>query len=449
VLVGLPVLASVVVVARYRSAWYFYDEFALMRRVIGAHPVSAAYAPVNGHLWLLNFVAYYAQVHVLGVASRRLVYALFWLSLVTLGAAIGALLRELEVPTLPAAVAAVVVTFSGFAATDMVWQITFGTNFALALSFAAAGVVLRAAPRTRSELAVAGLMLAATAADSGLAVCGIVLVACFLARRWPWRAAVAALLPAVVANAVYLVYAGTNTLGSASLLDQLKLAAHLVLRAAGGLVGGRGIVGGDETAGIVLLVVVAVLVVPALVQGRLRGLPLLGLVAGSTTAVVTALVIAHTRAGILRGSLTLDVFFSVNNRYSQEVALFLLVALLPAVWTSVVTLLAGARRGLAVALAGALVAVFAINLSPGNDYWQYFRDLSGRTRQLVAETLVVIDHGCPDGRPPPDDAQPLGTLDPQVTVGLVRTLDRRGELAIPRPPTAEPALIAAACPARH
>ena len=442
-------LASVVVVARYRSAWYFYDEFALLRRVIGPHPVSAVYAPVNGHLWLLSFVAYYAQVHLLGVASRRLVYVLFCVALVALGAALGALLCELEVPTLPAAVGAVVVTFFGAAATEMVWEFTFGTTFALALLFAAALVVLRAAPRTRSALAVAGLLLAATAADSGLAVCGIVLVACFLVRRWPWRAAVAALVPAVVANAVYLLYAGTNTLGSASLLDQLKLAAHLVLRAAGGLVGGRGIVGGDETAGIVLLVVVAILVVPAVVQGRLCGLPLLGLVAGGTTAVVTALVIAHTRAGLIHGGLTLDVFFFVNNRYSQEVALFLLVGLLPAVWTSVVTLLPGARRGLALALAAALVVVFVINLSPGNDYWRYFRDLSGRTRQLVAETLVVIDHGCPDGRPPADDAQPLGALDPQVTVGLVRTLDRRGELAIPRPARAEPALIAAACPARH
>jgi hypothetical protein len=117
-------------------------------------------------------------------------------------------------------------------------------------------------------------------------------------------------------------------------------------------------------------------------------------------------------------------------------------------WASVASLLPGARRGLAVLVAGGLAVVFVINLSPGNDYWHYFQALSGRTRQLVAETLVVIQRGCPDGRPPPESARPLGALGPQVTVGLVRTLERRGELSIPRPTAAEPALVAAACPNR-
>jgi hypothetical protein len=90
----------------------------------------------------------------------------------------------------------------------------------------------------------------------------------------------------------------------------------------------------------------------------------------------------------------------------------------------------------------------SLNLSPGNDYWQYFRDLSSRTRQLVAETLLVIHRGCPDGRPPPDSAQPLGPLAAQLTVGFVRNLERRGELGIQPPGQAEPALIAAACSRR-
>jgi len=447
-LVGLPLLASSIVVARYRASWYFYDELGLIRRVVEPHPLSAAYAPLNGHLWLFGFAVYFAQVHLLGVASRRLVYAVFWLSLVALATGIGALLRELEVPTLPAAVAGVVVTFFGAAATTMVWEFELGTNLAAAFSIAAAIVVLRAPPRVRAGLAVAGLLLAATAGDSGLALCGIVLVGCLLVRRWPWRTAVAVLAPAVVANVAYVLYAGSNTLGSASILSQLKLAGHLILRGAGGLVAGNGVVGGDETAGIVLLAVAAVLVIPALLQGRLRGLPRLGLAAGGAASLVTALLIAHARAGLIHGPLTLNVFFFVNNRYSQEVAMFLLIGLVPAVWASVATLLPGARRGLTLVLAGGLAVVFVLNLSPGNDYWQYFRDLSSRTRQLVAETLLVIQRECPDGRPPPDSAQPFGTLAPQLTVGFVRNLERRGELGIQPPGQAEPALIAAACSRR-
>ena len=152
-------------------------------------------------------------------------------------------------------------------------------------------------------------------------------------------------------------------------------------------------------------------------------------------------IIATTRGGLVGHD-----FFNFN-RYIAIVAVFLLAALLPAA-VSVARRLVG-RRSVWI---GPVVAViftiaFVLNLTPLLHYRRVVEGWQIQSHALVAQASEQLARGCPNGVTPPDNAEPLGSLGPQVDVKILRQLAARGALHLPgrAPIQVSPAVREAMC----
>ena len=175
------------------------------------------------------------------------------------------------------------------------------------------------------------------------------------------------------------------------------------------------------------------LFVPAIVAGRMAREPRQCLAAGLAAALVMTAVIARTRGGLI-GRDWVDA-----DRYVWLVAVFLLVALLPAAVSVAGALLHGRDTLVSPVAAGLLTVVFAVNLGPLHHYRDLAETWQTQTRVQIGQAYEQIALGCPGGKPAPADAEPLATLgNPWVSVGLLRELESRGALHLARPVGAVP-----------
>ena len=216
-----------------------------------------------------------------------------------------------------------------------------------------------------------------------------------------------------------------------------------------GLTGGGNAISGVHSVtfgGLVVLAgLVALLVITAtsvaVVRSRVSSLPLLALVGGLTALVAMVVLTTWSRAGIVKNDLR------DYNRYIQVVAIFLVLAFLP----TLVDIARSGNRGrdrrrttLAVAV---VLLVFVLNLSPASSYRQTFESWATQTRVRVARSVGVLDRGCAAGSTPNPQAEPLGSLDPQISVSLLQTL-REKHVAMPHTRSAGGGLAAAICARR-
>jgi len=131
-----------------------------------------------------------------------------------------------------------------------------------------------------------------------------------------------------------------------------------------------------------------------------------------------------------RGGLVGHDFFNFN-RYIAIVAVFVLAALLPAA-VSVARAYVGPRS----VWIGPVVTVvftiaFVLNLSPLLRYRRVVEGWQIQSHALVAQASEQLARGCANAITPPDDAQPLGSLGPQVDAKILRQLAARGALHVP------------------
>jgi hypothetical protein len=432
--VVVPVAATLVVAVRYGRTWYFYDEWSLTGQILGSHgSLGALFTGYNGHLYLVPRLVYAAQLFWVGTPNHALVWTVFCLTILGWIYAVALLLRQLKVPTPLALVAAAMIVTFGPGAQLVAFEINFSTDGALALGLLAAWVSLRHRDGRKPAAVVAALLALAVCFDSGAGTLGLVFVAVLTVGRRPvveWAIALGP--PAALAAWAALALPGPSW--SAGLGTEAHFALTLVLLAAGGLVGGT------EVAGVVVLVVAVPLLVVGFRAGALAGDVGRALVAGTVAAAVTVGVLTHTRAGLVHTDL------APYNRYVGEVAVFLLVALLPSLWATAVALRPGWRPALTLGTVAAVVLVYALNLPGVTGNLGTIEGFARVTRDGYPQAVAVAALRCPSGRPAPSADAPLGADAPQLTVALLHRMTSEGLFTTIHPAAPTPAMLAAACP---
>ena len=435
--IGLVPLGAVALVAtRYSHNWYYYDEWSLIQRALDSpNQFRAAFESYNGHLYLFPFLVYRAQL-ALGLDGHSCIWVIFCVSLVVCNVSVALTLWAAGVPAFGSVVAGAVVTYFGPGAQLVTFEFLLAIVAAVAFSFLAAYVALRKRPSIGPAMTVAVLLLVATGFDSGTASGGVVFVAVLLALRWRDRWALVAAVPPLAAGLAFPIVAGTSPLWTAGLGKEVLFGVRLLLLSFGGLAGGGKIAGG------IVLMVACGLIVPAIASRRIPREAGQCLVAGTVAALMMVGVIAAERAELVGSD-----FFHYN-RYVAIVAFYLLVALLPSA-VSVVGNLMGRRAGWVGPVTAVLLAVtFLLNLGPLLHYRGIVERLATETHVLVVQASEVLATGCPDGLPVTEDAAPLGSLDPHLTVRLLRQLETRGflRLVVPAATSVSASVRDAMCP---
>lgn len=424
--IAFPLAGLVWLAMDYRSSWYHFDEWSMIDRAGGGW--SGLLEGHQGHLEIQNYLVYRIQRSWFGLESRQLVYLGFATSVAALQVSVSVLLRRLGLPDLLALLAGGMIAFFGPGAQNAVFEFQQGINFAIALCLFAAFVALREDRTTKGAVTVAGLLLLAVATDSGLAAVGAVYVGLLVVLLWPRRLFLVALgAPAAASVAWQLL--GEQPPGLTTPWGSIRpFVEHLLSLGAAGLAGGgeRYLPGlpdqppaypltTTETA-----VAVAFLVAGCIALGArfLNRAVVASLVAGSTAAVFCAVAIARERA------LYVEPARLPGSRYVQWVALFLLLAVAPALAAVMTGTTARGRRAVTIVAASALVVVFIVNLTSLHSFQEGNERNGDQARQRVAETIDLIERGC--GR--------WGELDPEaeamplLTVGVVQELLREGAL---------------------
>lgn len=436
---AVPIACLCWMATRYRSTWYWLDEWETIRRTTDAG-WSSAFTGHNGHLEAVPYAVYHLQGILWGFEGHQLVFATFCLSLVAFQLAVAGFLWRLGLPTLVALAAATMVVFFGPGAENMVIEVQFSTNLALALSIGAGYLVLSRKTTPRSAIAIAGLLVLAVGVDSAIALIGAAFVGVMVVLLWPWRLSVLALVPPLVAHIAWFLFGDTGTYIPATFHAMTSFAFRLLTLASAGLVGGGDahapiaralgvehpasealIPVGVETLGFVVLTLATVCVVIGIARHRLSRRVVACLVGGLVATIVAVTSISYTRAFLFRPE---DLS---GSRFVQYVAVFPLLALAPAIAATICPLEQRARRAVAALTTAALVAIFIINLHQLWPVRQFNESWMIQTRSAVGQTVTVLGDGCGGGREPKPGARPTSQA-PAITVGLVQELLRRGDL---------------------
>ena len=425
------VAGGVWVLSRATPAYYFYDEWSLLRSLQVVGPTETITAGFNGHLFVLPSLLYRAQM-ALGLDSHVLVYGVFIASLMSLHSSLDLLLRRLGVEEPLAVAAAGLVTYFGVGSTNMLFEIQSMTNFVYALGFAAAALVIGPPGRWPVAL-ISGMLVLAFAWDSaGAAVAAVFVgIVAFFVRGW--RAAAAALAVPVLLQAWWLLFGAAGPDFGGSFSEQIAFGRRMLALAAGGLVAG------GSWSGVVVLAAGAVAVAVYVMGGAAR--PVIATAAAGWAAALAMVVLtAHSRS-----STVVDGDFSASNRYLQSVALYLVPALLPAL-VAVLGRLRSARELVVPVLAGLAVVVFASDLHVVFRYREAFEQWNQESERAARETLSVVRDGCPDGTSPDPLALPAGSISPQLSVELLTWLEGRGLYDGARAWPPSPERVALICP---
>ena len=257
--IGIPMASAVWVGITANRYYPVFDEWVMIDRATSGSWLREMFIGFNGHLWSLAYWVYHLQLH-LGVESSWFVYLVLVASLVALQLSVAGVLYRLGLPAVVALLAATVVAYFGRASENMVLEQQFAANFALAFSCAAAFVVLRERRDRSGAIVVAVLLVAALFCDSGIALVGLLFPAALLLFLWPFRLARIALVPPVIGHVLWFALDRSEVLVhgvcqncrsvtfEAPLVDRIEFAWAILVRSAGGLVGGY------ATAGVVVLV---------------------------------------------------------------------------------------------------------------------------------------------------------------------------------------------------
>jgi hypothetical protein len=455
--VAFPVAGMLWVGGRYSRNWYVADEWLTFSRMTGSRSwISGAFAGTFGHLMVPTHSVYWLQKTLWGVEGHQLVWFVFCLSLAALQLSIAAVLFRLGLPTFVALLAASVVTLFGPGPQDMLWQFQLGVNFAFALCFAAAFLALGDRVSQRMALAVAGLLLLAVGFDSSLALLGAFYVGVIIVLSWPRRLSAIALGPAAVAHLAWLAFGSSTPYVPQPVGRMTSFAWHLSTLAAGGLVGGgetkRAIeiaVSGSprpptvavsgEAVGIIVLALATICVAFGFARNRLPRKVAANFAGGSIATVLTVATLAKTRA---IGSPVLIA----GTRFVQWVAIFLLLALLPAITATLRPSSQSWRRLGAISAGGALIGVFVLNLGQLRPVRQFQEAYGTNLKADVRQTITVLSESCGPGRRPNLGAgfkqdEFLGYL----KVGVVQDFLDRGELTADFGTRATPEVREAIC----
>jgi hypothetical protein len=357
-------------------------------------------------------------------------------------------------PAPVALAAATVITYFGPASETMVYQHVYGYNFALAFSFAATFVALGLKPRVRdpvenrrtrsgalelrrdrrTAIVVAVLLLVALASDSALALPSLCVVGAVVLFLWPFRLALVALVPPVVGHVAWYLLDDSQVLAhgacmncapftfSVSLGKSIEFAFAILIRSAGGLVGGW------TTAGVVVLVVATAITAYGLVTHRLSRPVIACLVGGVLATLLSVGLFAHSRTGFWPDlDAAIASLDSLSNRYIQPAAIFLTVGFGPAIYATLKPSSRTASQVFTGVVTAALVVVFVVNLGSVWPTRDFYRGWSASVKSEVRQVVTVVSEGCPSGKRLAENARPVEQSF-QVTVRLVEKLLDRGLL---------------------
>lgn len=427
--IAVPLLALALVAGRYNRNWYFYDEWSMINRVlVTRHDVlQGATLLYNGHFYVICYLVYKAQL-ALGLGNHVLVWSLFCASLLAVNVAVAMILWVGGVPPLASILAGAAIAYFGPGAQLMTFEFQFTMDAAIALPLLAGYFVLRDQNRLLSSVLVAASLLLSIAFDSATAFAGLIFTTIIIVLRWRNRWMVVALGPSVVAGSLLLLLThGALLTQPATPEEQALFAVRLLLLALGGLVGG------GKVAGVILLVASAAGLAWALHKQVLSGTAGTLVTAGLLSGLAMVTVTAWSRAGLVKND-----FFNFN-RYIALVAVYLLVALVPLVVAVARAVAINRSWSIEPTLAGLLVIVFVLNLQPLTHYRNTIETWMAQTHALVEDATWSMSVGCPSGESLNPTARPLGTLDPQITVNLLRELESLGDLTPPtHPPKPNP-----------
>ncbi len=431
----IPTALAVWVAVEIERYYFVFDEWVMLDRARSGSGFREMFIGFNGHLWVLASWIGRFHVDVIGVESIGFSYAVLVASLVALQIAASAVLVRLGVPSILALLTTAVVVYFGRGSETMVYSLEYSANFALALTCAAAFVALRASIGRREVAWTAGLLVAATLVDSGLALVGLCFVAAIVLWTWPRRLAFIAFGVALAAHAIWFVVDETQVLVpgghcqncapvtfSAPIGDSVTFGWHLLARAAGGLIGGY------ETAGVVALVLAVSVTTIGVVRHRLAARVVAALVGGTVAAAAAVGSITYSRAGFWPTVDEAIDSLEISNRYLHPVAFFLALGLAPVVVATLRTSSRVLDRVLTVAASGALVVVFALNLSSVDPTREFYEGWSNEVRDRVQQSVTVLSEGCGPGRTPNPDARPVEDFSFQITVEMLQDLLDRGAL---------------------
>jgi hypothetical protein len=467
--VGHPAWAWLVVLAgagwagwHLRGSYFFYDEWSMIDRVLHTRSVDGMMASFNGHLWMLQYWIYRAQVFGFGVTDHLFVCTVFVCALVALHVSLATLLRASGLSRTSSALLGGLLTYLGVASQNFIFAIQMSPALSLAAGIAAAALALtgfdaaghaarqpgrhaidgRGAgalrPSTRRIWSVGLLMLLSVGLDSGTALMAVTLAGCVTLLAWRGTARLA-ILPAIVALGLWAALGDRGPDFPADLETRALFLGRLLLRAGGGLVGH------GKTVGILVLAVFATIVFFALRRGYLDERDRIMLIAGTVTTIVIAGALTAARAGVP------GMNFLEFNRYLQSVAIPMALAVTPVLAAITRAWIAGGAqtrlRPVATYLGALLViAAFLLGIPATRSYASSFAEDNLATRHGVAQAVAVIRAGCPSGHAPDDASQPLGGLAPQISTRLLRELIDRGLLNTPPPSRPDPAIVDRMCP---
>lgn len=424
-----------------RRSWFFYDEWAMIDRVMHTNVLDGLSASFNGHLWMISFLVYRVQVSWFGVGSHAFVGGVLIGSLVAMHVALTALLRACSVPLLVSLLSASLVTYFGVGSQNSIFAFQAPINLAIALSAVSATLVLTRPPSGWNALIVAVLLLLSVGADSGTALPWVCFAAVVLAQAWRNRYAWCA-APALLGLGVWLLAGDLGPSQPGSLIGRVKFSLHLLLESSGGLVGGA------ETAGILVLLASAMIVWVGRRRQAITRPAWIVFGAGTGTAVLMVGSIAQARAALVGSD------FVNYNRYLQAVAVPLFIGLLPAVSDSLRSLFHRLRpqgpirfwSALTWAVPSLMILIsFNAGLDTRRAYVAGF-DYSNLAVEAASRTAaVVIRDGCPVGRRLDLTSSPAAGLSPQMSTQLLVEVIARQAYRAPHTLVVDPVVVDRMC----
>jgi hypothetical protein len=437
-----------------RGGYFFYDDWAMIDRVLHTTPVEGMTTGYNGHLWILQDWVYRIQVFWFGVDDNTFIRGVFLCALLVLHLSLASLLRASGLSRASSTMLGGLLTYLGAGAENFMWPVQLSATLSVAAGVAAAAIALRRMPPATAHIAAVGVLsLLSVGLDSAIAFMSVTLAAVVTLLAWRGIARLA-VVPAIVALGLWTFLADRGPSFPADAATRAAFAVRLVLHASGG------VFGLGPTAGAIALIIALALIGIGFHKGYLDRRSRIMLAAGSAAALVVVAALTVARAGIA------GLDFTNGSRYLHNVIIPMTLAAAPA--------LAATGRGLALrsasdksgrasrprrptirraesppalALLGLclIVAAFILGLAPKERWAPTFRRYNAETRAGLASAAVVIRLGCPSGAQPDAASTPLDFIGPQVPTRLIRELLDRGLLDAPPPMRPDPAIVARMC----
>jgi hypothetical protein len=427
----VPVLGVCWAVWNLRGGYFFYDDWAMIDRVLHTTAIEGMTTGYNGHLWMLQDLVYRIQVFGFGVDENTFIRIVFIGALLLLHLSLAALLHASGLSRLSAMMLGGLLTYLGMAAENYMWPVQLSPTVAVAAGVGAAALALGRPATPRHIAAVVVLSLLSVGIDSAIALMSVTLTAGVTFLAWRGIARFAG-VPAILALGLWILLADRGPEFPADLDTRAAFAVRLVSYSAGG------VFGLGQRAGIAVLIVTIALIAFGLHKRSLDRRSRIILAAGSVSALIVAAALTVARAGIV------GLDFTNGSRYLQNVIIPATLAVAPAI-------AATCRQALPAPPASGpllIAAAFMLGLVPKHAHEETFRRYNMETREGIATAATIVRQGCPSGRAPDPGSTLLDYVGPQVTTKLVRELLDRGLLEAPPPRRLSIAVVGRMCDRR-